>query len=71
MRSPEPEACSRRTGPAEELALNKVAKSSTAAGGLLADLADWLADWRTWRTQGLCLAAGCSSGVQFSQSVSQ
>eukprot|EP00663_Eupelagonemidae_sp_cell21sb_P010390 gene10390-biopygen3196 len=26
----------------------KVAKSSTAAGGLLADLADWLAGWRTW-----------------------
>ena len=41
----------------------KVVKSSTAAGGLLADLADWrtlpgglggladLADWRTWRTR--------------------
>ncbi len=35
---------------------SKVAKSSTAAGGLLADLADWLAGWRTWRTGGLCLA---------------
>ena len=44
-----------RTGP-ENSGLGKVAKSSTAAGGLLADLADWRAGWRTWQTGGLCMA---------------
>eukprot|EP00665_Eupelagonemidae_sp_cell47_P016577 gene16577-biopygen7596 len=29
---------------------SKVAQSSMAAGGLLADLAGWQPAWRTWRT---------------------